>query len=147
MTSHHTRVCMVLHPRPCLRLLLADELDEGLHRLGKGCPLPSSYEEQALGGPFILVSNFHQDLFDLCPLRFIFGTSRYSYTYIRTCTTADIDVRLYDTPNERKNQKNCGHQTFSISRAAPDVMDSLHWQAVARIILILSSAAVAGYTG
>ena len=28
-------------------------------------PLPSSYEEQALGGPFILVSNFHQDLFVL----------------------------------------------------------------------------------
>ena len=48
-----------------------DELDEGLHRLGKGCPLPSSYEEQALGGPFILVSNFHQDLFDLCELDLI----------------------------------------------------------------------------
>ena len=43
-----------------------DELVEGLHRLGKGYPLPSSYEEQALGGPFILVSIFHQDLFDLC---------------------------------------------------------------------------------
>eukprot|EP01043_Picozoa_sp_COSAG02_P022921 COSAG02_NODE_1207_length_13885_cov_124.791237_20_plen_45_part_01 len=37
-----------------------DELVEGLHRLGKGYPLPSSYEEQALDGPFILVSIFHQ---------------------------------------------------------------------------------------
>ena len=69
-----------------------DELDEGLHRLGKGCPLPSSHEEQALGGPFILVSNFHQDLFDLCMPRIV-DPGRIQSIQIRAVEFGSFDVR------------------------------------------------------